>query len=60
MSTVAFVGLGDMGSRMVPHLLRANHKVVVFDVLRDRLDAISAIGTVTAENPAAAARERMS
>ncbi len=57
MSTVAFVGLGDMGSRMVPHLLRANHKVVVFDVLRDRLDAISAIGTVTAENPAAAARE---
>ena len=37
MSTVGFVGLGDMGSRMVPHLLRANHRVVVFDVIRDRL-----------------------
>jgi pyruvate dehydrogenase (quinone) len=27
MSTVGFVGLGDLGSRMVPHLLRANHSV---------------------------------
>jgi 3-hydroxyisobutyrate dehydrogenase-like beta-hydroxyacid dehydrogenase len=34
MSTVGFVGLGDMGSRMVPHLLGANHRVVVFDVTR--------------------------
>jgi 3-hydroxyisobutyrate dehydrogenase len=44
MSTVGFVGLGDMGSRMVPHLLRANHRVIVFDVIRDRLDAMKALG----------------
>ena len=44
MSTVGFVGLGEMGSRMVPHVLRANHRVIVFDVVRDRLDAMTALG----------------
>jgi 3-hydroxyisobutyrate dehydrogenase len=57
MSTVGFVGLGDMGSRVVPHVLRANHRVVVFDVVRDRLDAMTALGAVAAESAAAAARD---
>ena len=57
MSTVGFVGLGDMGSRMVPHLLGANHRVVVFDVIRGRLDAVTALGAVAAGSPAAAARD---
>ena len=57
MSTVGFVGLGDMGSRMVPHLLRANHRVIVFDVVRDRLEAMTALGAVAAESAAAAARD---
>ncbi len=57
MSTVGFVGLGDMGSRMVPHLLRANHRVIVFDVARDRLEAMTALGAVAAESAAAAARD---
>jgi 3-hydroxyisobutyrate dehydrogenase len=57
MSTVGFVGLGDMGSRMVPHVLRANHRVVAFDVVRDRLDAMTALGAVAAESAAAAARD---
>jgi 3-hydroxyisobutyrate dehydrogenase len=57
MSTVGFVGLGDMGSRMVPHVLRANHRVIVFDVVRDRLDAMTALGAVAAESAAAAARD---
>ena len=57
MSTVGFVGLGDMGSRMVPHVLRANHRVIVFDVIRDRLDAMTALGAVAAESAAAAARD---
>src|SRR5271170_8418784 len=55
MSTVGFVGLGDMGSRMVPHLLDANHRVVVFDVIRAHLDAMTALGAVAADSPAAAA-----
>ena len=49
MSSVGFVGLGDMGSRMVPHLLRAKHRVIVFDVIRDRLDAMTALGAVAAD-----------
>src|SRR4249920_1856368 len=57
MSTVGFVGLGDMGSRMVPHLLRANHRVIVFDVMRDRLDAMIALGAVAADSAAAAAHD---
>jgi 3-hydroxyisobutyrate dehydrogenase len=57
MSTVGFVGLGDMGSRMVPHLLRAKHRVIVFDVVRDRLNAMTALGPVAAESAAAAARD---
>lgn len=57
MSTVGFVGLGDMGSRMVPHLLRANHRVIVFDVIRDRLDAMTALGAVAADSAATAARD---
>jgi 3-hydroxyisobutyrate dehydrogenase len=57
MSTVGFVGLGDMGSRMVPHLLRAKHRVIVFDVVRDRLNAMTALGAVAAESAAAAARD---
>jgi 3-hydroxyisobutyrate dehydrogenase len=56
MPTVGFVGLGDMGSRMVPHLLRADHRVTVFDVLPERLDAMTALGAVAADSPAAAAR----
>jgi 3-hydroxyisobutyrate dehydrogenase len=57
MSTVGFVGLGDMGSRMVPHVLRANHRVIVFDVIRDRQDAMKALGAVAADSAAAAARD---
>jgi 3-hydroxyisobutyrate dehydrogenase len=42
---------------MVPHLLRANHRVIVFDVVRDRLNAMTALGAVAAESAAAAARD---
>jgi 3-hydroxyisobutyrate dehydrogenase len=56
-STVGFVGLGDIGSRMVPHVLRANHRVIAFDVMRNRLAAMTALGAVAAESAAAAARD---
>ena len=57
MSTVGFVGLGDRGSRMVPHILGAKHRVVVFDLMRDRLEAMTALGAVAASSPAAAAED---
>jgi 3-hydroxyisobutyrate dehydrogenase len=56
MTTIGFVGLGDMGSQMVPHLLRAGHRVTVFDTQRARLDAMTAAGAVAADSAAAAAR----
>ena len=46
-----------MGSRMVPHLLGANHRVVVFDVVWDRVDAMTALDAIAADSPAAAAKE---
>lgn len=57
MARVGFVGLGDMGSRMVPHLLESGHQVVVFDIRQDRVDPITALGAVAADSPAAVARD---
>ncbi|MFC4033126.1 NAD(P)-dependent oxidoreductase [Streptomyces polygonati] len=57
MAKVGFVGLGDMGSRMVPHLLRAGHEAVVFDILPERIHDMAALGAVAADSPAAVARE---
>jgi 6-phosphogluconate dehydrogenase (decarboxylating) len=45
MGTVGFVGVGDGGSRMVPHLLRLKRRVVVFDVNGERIDAMTAVGS---------------
>ncbi|MFJ4918270.1 NAD(P)-dependent oxidoreductase [Streptomyces sp. NPDC088725] len=57
MAGVGFVGLGDMGSRMVPHLLNSGHRVVVFDLVQDRVRAMTALGAVAADSPAAVARD---
>jgi 3-hydroxyisobutyrate dehydrogenase len=57
MKTIGFVGLGDMGSKMVPHLITSGHRVVVYDVIESRLDAMAAAGAEPADNPAGAARE---
>jgi hypothetical protein len=42
---------------MVPHLLSADYRVFVFDIGRDRVDAMTAHGAVAADSPAAAARD---
>ncbi|MET0897323.1 MAG: NAD(P)-binding domain-containing protein [Mycobacterium sp.] len=55
MTSIAFVGLGDMGSQMVPHLVRAGHRVTVFDIDSHRIDAMTDLGARAAESPAAAA-----
>ncbi|MFC9995424.1 NAD(P)-dependent oxidoreductase [Nocardia sp. NPDC127526] len=56
MATVGFVGLGDMGSRMVPHLLRAGHTVRVCDLLPERTAGAVAQGAIESADPADAAR----
>jgi 3-hydroxyisobutyrate dehydrogenase len=36
MKSIGFVGIGNMGSRMAAHLVRAGHAVTVFDIATER------------------------
>jgi 3-hydroxyisobutyrate dehydrogenase-like beta-hydroxyacid dehydrogenase len=57
MDSVAVVGVGDMGSEMIPHLLAARFDVTAYDVNRARLQAAVDQGARRSDSPAAAARE---
>lgn len=54
--TVAFIGLGAMGSRMSSVLLDAGHRVIGYDAWGDALTALAAKGGVPAESSAAACK----
>jgi len=41
---IGFIGLGIMGKPMVANLLKAGHKVLVFDVIQESIDQITAAG----------------
>ena len=41
---IGFIGLGIMGTPMAGHLLRAGHRVVAFDIVPSRVDALVATG----------------
>lgn len=41
MTEIGFVGLGQMGSRMALRLVEAGHKVIVFDLSADALQALA-------------------
>ncbi|MEC3919402.1 NAD(P)-dependent oxidoreductase [Nocardia sp. CDC160] len=56
MATIGFVGLGDMGSRMVPHLLRAGHTVQVYDRVPERMVDAVAAGAIASVDAADTAR----
>ncbi len=47
-----FAGVGRMGSLMAPRLLAAGHRVVVFDVSRDAVDAMEKLGATRAASMA--------
>jgi 3-hydroxyisobutyrate dehydrogenase-like beta-hydroxyacid dehydrogenase len=55
MSVVGFVGVGNMGGRMVERLLAAGHEVVVHDARRPAAGALEAAGARWADGPAAVA-----
>jgi len=57
MVSVAVVGVGDMGSEMIPHLVAARFVVTAYDVNRGRLETAMARGARPADSPAAAARD---
>ena len=55
MRAIGFVGLGNMGLPMVANLLKAGHRVHVYDVVPEAVRAAVAQGAVAAESAAQAA-----
>ena len=56
MSTVAFIGLGAMGSRMAANLLAAGHKLRVYNRDRAKTKALADKGAAVCATPAEAAK----
>jgi 3-hydroxyisobutyrate dehydrogenase len=56
MTTIAFIGLGNMGNPMAANLVKAGHKVTGFDLVQANLETAKANGATVA----ASAREAVS
>lgn len=56
MSHIAFIGLGHMGSPMALNLVKAGHKLVVFDLLPAAIKTLVDAGASAAESAQAAVR----
>ncbi len=56
MTTVAFIGLGAMGSRMAQNLLQAGYRLRVYNRDRAKTRALAELGAEVADSPAAVAR----
>ncbi|WP_087013170.1 NAD(P)-dependent oxidoreductase [Leucobacter sp. 7(1)] len=54
---VGFVGLGNIGSRVAPHLLNAGHRLAVSDLNTAAVEALVAQGARAAESAADTARD---
>jgi 3-hydroxyisobutyrate dehydrogenase-like beta-hydroxyacid dehydrogenase len=54
---LAFIGLGRMGSGMARNLLRAGHRVTVYNRSREKAEALAADGASIAGSPAEACRD---
>lgn len=48
MTTIAFIGLGNMGNPMTANLVKAGHKVTGFDLVQGNLDIAKANGAAVA------------
>jgi len=55
MSKIAFLGLGAMGARMAPHLIKAGHAVTVWNRSPAPVEAAVALGAKSAPTPREAA-----
>jgi len=56
MARITFIGLGNMGGPMASNLLKAGHKVTVFDLSREAVETLVAEGASTADTSIHAAR----
>jgi 4-hydroxybutyrate dehydrogenase/sulfolactaldehyde 3-reductase len=56
MAKIGFVGLGQMGSAMCPHLIKNGHHVTVYDVSQEAVAALEKQGAKGAKSPKEAAQ----
>jgi len=57
MSSVAFIGLGQMGAPMARNLLKQEHRLAVFDLNAEAVDALVQVGATASKNAAEAAQD---
>ena len=57
MTTIAFIGLGNMGNPMAANLVKAGHKVVGFDLIPENLALAKEHGLTIAEDGQSAVKE---
>lgn len=57
MSTVGFIGLGQMGFPMSSNILKKGHQVKVYDINQAAVDKLTAQGAVGVASPAEAAQD---
>src|SRR5690242_16150003 len=55
MSTIAFIGLGNMGGPMAANLIKAGHALFVYDVAADAMERLADKGAQKSSSPADAA-----
>jgi 3-hydroxyisobutyrate dehydrogenase len=54
---IAFIGLGHMGGPMARNLVKAGHSLVVFDVVKPNVDALTTLGATAATSAKHAASQ---
>ncbi len=57
MTTIAFIGLGNMGNPMAANLVKAGHKVIGFDLVPENLALAKEHGLTIAEDGQSAVKE---
>lgn len=57
MTTIAFIGLGNMGNPMAANLVKAGHSVIGFDLVAANLDTARENGVAVADSAAGAVAE---
>jgi 3-hydroxyisobutyrate dehydrogenase len=57
MTTIAFIGLGNMGNPMAANLVKAGHTVLGFDLVPENLKVAKEHGVTVMANAPAAVKE---
>ncbi|WP_439498232.1 3-hydroxyisobutyrate dehydrogenase [Bosea sp. (in: a-proteobacteria)] len=57
MTTIAFIGLGNMGGPMAGNLVKAQHRVIAFDLVQESKDAAAELGVSIAASAKEAVKD---